>query len=133
MLPRPPHFEDVAVLLLRLMVALIFIISGWNSLKDPEARSKSIEMSKGFTIFLGWAEALGGLGLMFGVLTQVAALGLIVILLGAIERKIFAWHIGFFGGNGYGWDYESMLILMNLTIVATNGGAFTWTKWDLFR
>jgi putative oxidoreductase len=133
MLPRPPHLEDVAVLLLRLMVALIFITSAWNTLKDPEARSKSIEMNKSFTIFLGWAEGLGSLGLIFGVWTQVAALGLIIILLGAIQKKIFAWHIAFFGENGYGWDYESMLILMNLTIIATNGGAFTLLKWDLFR
>jgi len=43
---------------------------------DPEARSKSIQMSKGFTIFLGTAEVAGALGIAFGVLTQLAAFGL---------------------------------------------------------
>jgi putative oxidoreductase len=133
MLPRPPYFEDVAILLMRLLVALIFITSGWDALKDPQARAKDTGIGTGFAILLGWAEALGGLGLVFGVLTQFAALGFIIILLGAIQKKIFAWHIGFYGENTYGWDYESLLVLMNLTIVATNGGAFTLLKWDLFR
>jgi putative oxidoreductase len=133
MLPRPPHFEDFAILLLRLMVALIFFTSGWDHLRDPEARSKSIEMSERFTIFLGWAEISGSLGLILGVLSQFAALGFIVILLGAIRKKIFEWHIGFYGENGYGWDYESLLVLINLTIIATNGGAFVLLKWGLFR
>ncbi|MGA7925831.1 MAG: DoxX family protein [Candidatus Sulfotelmatobacter sp.] len=51
-------------------------------------------MSKPFTIFLGIAEVAGGLGLAFGVLTQLAAFGLILIMLGAILKKIFAWHTG---------------------------------------
>lgn len=133
MLPGPPHFEDFAILLLRLIVALIFITSGWNTIKDPAARATNVGVSEGLAIFLGWAEALGGLGLVFGVLTQVAALGFIVILLGAIQKKIFVWHTGFYGEGGYGWDYESLLVLINLTVVATNGGAFVLMKWGLFR
>jgi uncharacterized membrane protein len=44
-------------------------------------------MSKGFTIFLGIAEVAGGLGVAFGVLTQLAAFGLIVLMLGAIQKQ----------------------------------------------
>jgi putative oxidoreductase len=44
------------LLLLRLMVGLIFVTSGYSHLKDPEARAKSIGMAKAFTIFLGWAK-----------------------------------------------------------------------------
>jgi hypothetical protein len=32
---------------------MVFITSGWKHLKDPEARSKDIGMSKGFTHFPG--------------------------------------------------------------------------------
>ena len=133
MLPRPPHFEDFAILLLRLMVAVIFFTSGWDTLKDPQARSKSIGMSERFAVFLGWAEVAGSVGLILGVLTQFAALGFIVILLGAVRKKIFEWNIGFYGENEYGWDYETLLVLINLTILATNGGAFVLLKWGLFR
>jgi putative oxidoreductase len=69
MLPQLARFTDLALLLLRLMVGLVFITGGYRLLTNPEARSKSIGMSKGFTIFLGTAEVAGSLGLAFGVLT----------------------------------------------------------------
>jgi len=120
--PELSRLTDVALFLLRLMVALVFGTSGWNHLKSPEERSKSIGMSKGFTIFLGTAELLASLGLAFGVLTQVAALGLILIMLGAIQKKIFVWHLGFWAANG--WNYDLMLVVMNFVILVTGGGRY---------
>ncbi len=127
MFPQLSQFADFGFLLLRLMVGLIFITSGWNHLKDPEARAKDIGMSKGFTIFLGAAEVSGSLGVIFGVLIQLAALGLILIMLGAIQKKIFVWHTGFWGKKTYGWHYDLMIVVMNLVIVFTNGGH--WVLW----
>jgi len=106
------------------MVGVVFITSGWNHLGDPEARSKSIGLNKNLTILVGAGEVLGSLGIIFGVLTQLAALGLILIMLGAIYRKIFAWHTGFWGEKTYGWHYDLMFIVMNLVIIFTNGGRF---------
>jgi len=128
MFPQLARFTDLGILLLRLMVALVFVTSGYSHLKDPEARAKSIGMSKGFTIFLGIAEVAGGLGVAAGVLTQLAALGLILIMLGAIQKKIFAWHTGFWGEKASGWHYDLMLVLMNLLIAFTNGGAYVLLK-----
>lgn len=128
MFPQLAAYTDLSLLLLRLMVSLVFIASGYNHLKDPEARSKSIGMSKGFTIFLGIAEVAGSLGVAFGVLIQLAAFGLIALMLGAIGKKIFSWHIGFWGEKAYGWHYELMLILMNLVIASTDGGRYVLLK-----
>ena len=129
MFPQLAQFTDIALLLLRLMVGLVFITSGWKHLKDPEARSKDIAMSKGFTIFLGAAEVAGSLGLIFGVLTQLAAAGLILIMLGAILKKNFVWRTGFWGDSGTnGWSYDTMLAIMNLVIVTTGGGNFSLMK-----
>jgi len=124
MFPQLSQFTDASLLLLRLMVGLVFATSGYSHLKDPEARSKSIGMSKAFTIFLGAAELAGGLGVAAGVLTQIAAFGLILIMLGAIQKKMFVWHTGFWGEKSSGWHYELMLILMNLVILTTNGGRY---------
>ncbi len=122
MFPQFAQFTDLGFFLLRLMVAAIFITSGWSHVTKSEERSKSIGMSQGFTIFLGIAELAGGLGVAFGVLTQLAAIGLILIMLGAIQKKIFVWHIGFWGEKTYGWHYDLMMIVMNLVILFTNGG-----------
>ncbi len=124
MFPQLLHLSDLGLLLLRLMVGVIFASSGWNHLKDPAARSKSIGMSKGFTVFLGAAELAGGLGVTFGVLTQLAAAGLILVMLGAIQKKIFVWHTGFWGKNNQGWNYDLTMVVMNLVIIFTNGGKY---------
>lgn len=128
MLPYLMQFQDAGILLLRLMVGLIFISSGWKHLKDPTGRSKSIGMSKGFTVFLGAAEIAGSLGVIFGVLPQLAALGLILLMLGAIQKKIFVWHTGFWGKDGYGWHYDLMMIVMSIVIIVTDGGRYILVK-----
>jgi putative oxidoreductase len=127
MFPQLAQFADFGFLILRLMVGIVFITSGWNDLKNPEARARSIGMSQGFAIFLGAAEVAGSLGVIFGVLTQLAALGLILIMLGAIQKKIFVWHTGFWGEKTYGWHYDLMLVVMSLVIIFTNGGR--WVLW----
>jgi putative oxidoreductase len=124
MFPELARFTNLSLLLMRLMVGLVFISSGYNHLKDPAARAKSIGMSKGFTIFLGVAEVSGGLGVSFGVLSQLAALGLILIMGGAIQKKIFVWHTGFWGEKGSGWHYDLLFVVMNLVIAFTDGGAY---------
>ena len=127
MFPQLSNFTDFALLLLRLMVALVFGASGINDLKNPESRSRAIGMSKSFTVFLGAAELSGAVAVALGFFTQLAAAGLILLMLGAIQKKIFVWHTGFWGKNTYGWHYDLMLVVMNLVIIATNGGR--WVLW----
>ena len=112
---------DLSLLLMRLMVGAVFLTSGWNDLRDPVARGKSLGISKAFTIFLGTAEVMGSLGIMAGALTQWAALGLILIGLGAIQKQIFVWHSGFWGEKTFGWHYDLMLVSMNLVILFMAG------------
>lgn len=128
MFPSLLRFLPVGLLLLRLMVGIVFIDSGWNDLRSPQERSQSIGKSKNFTIFLGAAEVLGGAGVVLGIWPQLAALGLILVGLGAIYEKIFVWHIGFWGEKTYGWHYDVMFLVMNLVIVFTNGGDYVLTK-----
>jgi putative oxidoreductase len=128
MFPVLSRFTDIGILLLRLMVGVVFVSSGYSHLKDPEARSKSIGMSKGFTVFLGMAEVAGGLGVAAGVLIQIAAFGLILIMLGAIQKKMFVWHTGFWGEKSSGWHYDLIFVLMNLLIAFTDGGSYVLVK-----
>lgn len=129
MFPQLAQFADIGYLLLRMMVGIIFATSGLTHLRDPETRSQSIGMSKSFTIFLGAAELAGALGVIFGVLTQLAAAGLILLMLGALQKKIMVWKTGFWGKHGTdGWHYDLMLVIMNLVIVFTNGGRFVLWK-----
>lgn len=122
--PQLARFTDLGLLLLRIMVGVVFITSGWSHISKSEERSKSIGLSKGLTILVGTVELLGGLGVTFGVLTQLAAIGLIVIMFGAIQKKIFVWHTGFWGEKSSGWHYDLIFVLMNVVILFTDGGRY---------
>jgi putative oxidoreductase len=122
--PALAQFADLALLLMRLLVALVFLSSGWSHAKDPVSRAKSIGMSPGFTRFLGFAELAGALGVAFGVLPQLAAAGLILVMLGAIQKKIFVWHTGFWGKSSDGWHYDLLFVAMCLVIATTGGGRY---------
>ena len=125
LIPRLLPYADAAVLLMRLLVGAVFITSGWSHVRDPVARGESIGLPPGVTRWLGIAELAGGLGVGLGVLTQAAALGLILVMLGAIQKKIAVWHTGFWGRHGTdGWHYELMLVTMCLVIATTDGGRY---------
>jgi putative oxidoreductase len=116
------EFSDAALLFLRLVVAVVFFESGRRHAGDPAGRAASIGMSPGFTRILGWTEMAAALGVALGVFTQVAALGLMVVMGGAIQKKLFVWHTGFWGEKTYGWHYDLLLLVANLVILTTGGG-----------
>jgi putative oxidoreductase len=128
MFPQLGQFTDLSLLLMRLMVAAVFVTSGLGHVRHPKERAKSIDMTPAFTMSLGVAEIMGSLGVAFGALTQPAAIGLVLLMLGAIYKKVFVWHVGFWGGNASGWHYDLMLILMNIVIACTDGGKYVLWK-----
>jgi putative oxidoreductase len=124
MFPQLFRFTDLGLLLLRLMIGIVFLSSGWGHVTKPAERGQSIGMSKGFTIVLGMAELAGALGVIFGVLQQLAAIGLVLIMLGAIQKKMFVWHTCFFGEKASGWHYDLTFAVMCLVVLFTNGGRY---------
>ncbi|HEV2487683.1 MAG TPA: DoxX family protein [Terracidiphilus sp.] len=121
-IPDVMQFADWSLFLLRVMVAVVFGSSGFNHLKSPEQRAESLGMSLRFTVFLGTAELAGATALLVGVLTQWAALGLILVMLGAIYMKVAKWNTGFWGEKSMGWHYDLLFVVMNLVILCTGGG-----------
>ena len=124
MFPQLYRFADLGLLLLRLMIGIVFLSSGWSHVTKPAERGQSIGMSKGFTMFLGLAELAGALGIVFGVFQQLAAIALILVMLGAVQKKIFVWHTGFWGEKASGWHYDLTFLIMCLVVLFTNGGRY---------
>ena len=120
--PALARYEDWALLALRLVVAAVFFWSGLSHARDPKKRAASIGAGPTFTLLLGIAEMAGALGVATGVLIQPAAIGLILVMLGAIQKKIFVWKTGFWGEKASGWHYDLMLVVMNLVLLTFGGG-----------
>ena len=127
-IPIPAQFNDWSLFLLRAIVAIVFGTSGFSHLKSPAERAKSIGMPVPATIFIGAAELSGAIALVLGFLTQWAALGLILIMLGAIYKKVAEWHTGFWGEKSMGWHYDLLFVVMNLVILTTGGGRIAVMK-----
>lgn len=104
------------------MVAGEFFPSAYLSARDPAGRGKGEGLSPGFMLFIAIAEVAGSLGLVFGVLARWAAMGLMIIGVGAMQKKVFVWRSGYWGKDGYGAHYDLMLFSMNFVIAAMGSG-----------
>ena len=66
--------------------------------------------------------------MIIGIWPQLAAIGLLLIMLGALTKKIFVWKTGFWGKDGQGWYYELTLVSMLVVVLFTDGGNFVVLK-----
>src|SRR5437899_2052373 len=84
------RFSDVALLLLRLALGTVFLVHGlpkrhlWKAQPSPQMPAGMLRNLR----ILSIAEPAGALGLIFGFLTQLAALGLCVSMLGALQCRV---------------------------------------------
>jgi len=92
--------------------------------RTPE--SGAVHLQSSVQMLVAWGELVGGVALLLGLLTRFAALGLIVIQIGAIALVTGA--LGFSVGGAAGWEYNFALIGMCLTLVFLGSG-----EWALNR
>jgi len=120
------QYSDVALLLLRLTLGTIFLLHGlpkrglWSA--QPSDRMPA-SMLRNLRI-LSIAEPAGALGLIFGFLTQLAALGLVIVMLGAIQFLRSKVHRKFKEENAPGWEFEFMLMIVALALAIMGAGKF---------
>lgn len=109
-------FSDAALLIARLAIGVIFIYHGtakW-SMEDPSA----------IMSILKYAEPLGGVALILGVLTRLASLGLSIIMLGAIYMKSTGFGQTSFDliGAFDNWKYDLAILACCLMLVTMGAG-----------
>lgn len=115
----------VALLFLRIILAIMFIDSGRRHLQDPKGRAEGLGLPVWFTILLGAVELAGGLFIAVGLFTHYAAFFLAGVMLGAIYFKIFVWKTGIYGKNNAGWYYDALLLAGVGMLFALGAGAWS--------
>ena len=86
-------------------------------------------MPPALTVLVMVGEFFGGLGVLFGCLTRIAALGPAIVMAGAIVTV--HWRSGFFlnwfnvPGRGHGIECNLAYLAMALSLVFTGAGALS--------
>ncbi len=114
--------QDVVLLLLRVAVGAVFL--GHGFLKRGLWKSKEKQPQGGLFKLLSVCEPLGGLALVLGFLTPWAALGLGIIMLGALYHNIFVWKKPF-SAVPSGWEFDAVLLAVLVGLLSLGAGAYS--------
>jgi putative oxidoreductase len=121
------QFSDIALLILRLAVGSIFLLHGlpkrglWSA--QPSDRMPASMLLK--LRILSIAEPAGALCLIFGFLTQLAGIGLVIVMLGAIQFLVTKVHKKFKEEHAPGWEFEFMLLIGALVLAIMGAGKYS--------
>jgi putative oxidoreductase len=119
-------FQDTSLLILRIIIAIIFLFAayakyGYLSAGAPGSSPGMIKL----LWFLTVVEPLGAIALIIGFLTQWAATGLAIIMVGAIYTLKFTMGIALFTQPGaVGWDYNLLILGSCLILIAFGAGKY---------
>ena len=116
-------FVPLALLFLRVVLAIMFVDSGRRHMQDPQGRASGLGLPVWFTWILGAIEVAGGLLILIGYLTHWAAFFLSGVMVGAIYFKVFVWKTGIYGKNNDGWYLDALLLAGTGILFAMGGGA----------
>ena len=74
-------------------------------------------------VILGLVEMVSAYYLIFGFYTQLGALLLSCIMVGALTMKITKWGVPFSASDKAGWEFDLVLLAANIAILLVGGGS----------
>ncbi len=129
--------NDVAFTILRLVLGTVFFAHGAQKMlgwfggygfHGTVGAFAHLGMPAPLAVLIICTEFFGGLGLIFGLLTRIAALGIGGLMIGAI----FMVHLqnGFFMNwmgtqKGEGFEYHLLVIAISAALLLRGAGAFS--------
>lgn len=118
-------FNDWGLLILRLAVAASFMYHGLDKMKMWKMQPSEKMPSKMLSMFrlLSVVEPLGAIAFILGFLTQIAAIGFIIIMIGAIRFKTGQWQKKF--ADPGGWELDLVLLLAAIAVFFTGAGTIS--------
>lgn len=117
----PPIATGILLFLIRVIVAFSFFFSALNKAKNLKKSAKQNHLPLPVLFFVMCAEFAGALGVISGVLGQLAAAGLMLLMLATMCLHIFVWKSKYWASSG-GWEYDLMLFALCGTVLVFGVG-----------
>ncbi len=111
-----PHTVDLALLLIRLVMGVAFMIHGWGKIQTPFSWMPGAPVPGILQGLAALSEFGGGLALVIGLLARLGSLGLVFTMLVATSFHAFQMHDPFVNTTGQGGSYELPLLYMVLAL-----------------
>src|SRR5699024_11473118 len=119
------NLNNVGILILRIGITVSFLYHGIDKIKmwkmEPSEEMPS-SMLKQLRL-LSVVEPLGAVAVLFGFLTQLAALGFAIIMIGSMNFKINQMKIRF--AEPGGWELDVVLLDGSLALVLIGPGTIS--------
>ena len=123
------QFTDFGLIALRLALGVIFWVHGiekwsvWKEQHSGKIPPAKVREKK----FLGIVEPLGAVAVVAGFLTQLAAVGLGVIMIGAIWLKAGVRREPFSDPKTHkvGWEYNVILLAATVALFISGAGTLS--------
>ena len=118
----------VALLLVRLVMGAAFVLHGWPKIQNPATwmNAMGMEQVPGFLQALAaLAEFGGGLALIMGLLTPLAALGLICQMIGALSLVHLPQGDPFVSMQGTSYELPLMYLVLAILLLVLGPGRFS--------
>ncbi|SRR3990167_3015569 len=113
------QYREIGLMVLRLAVAVVFIYHALPKLKNAKNISPMIGLPTEAILALGAVEFLSSVGLVLGIYTQLSALLLGIIMIGAIYFKTMKWRVPFAAVDKTGWEFDFTLLAANIAILVS--------------
>jgi putative oxidoreductase len=139
--------DSVVALILRLTLAAIFLFHGvekitgkgndlgfawaatyWNTQKEPAPEALQFMATQPA---VAWGEVVGGAALLFGFMTRLTVIGMIIIQAGAIY--LFTFAKGFSSMMGIGYEFNLAIIAMCVALLVMGSGALSVDRFLIMR
>jgi putative oxidoreductase len=130
--------KDVTLTLARVALALVFLghgsqkVFGWFGGLGFDGTLEMFQRTMGippaFTVMAMTAEVLGGLGLLVGLLTRVAASAVLIVMILApfLNGLYVRFFMNWTGRNpGEGFEYHMLAIALILAVLVHGAGAIS--------
>ena len=139
-------YASWSTLVIRVVLGVIFFahgaqkVLGWfggYGLKGTTQSLSSLGIPLPVAYLVCFFELFGGIGLIVGLLTRLAALAIAVVMIGAIVKV--HWQHGFFlnwsltPGKGHGYEANLALLAMAVACLIAGGGAWSLDRLLLAR
>ena len=119
-------FKDTGLLLLRLVLAVVFIYHGWAKITNIDGTLgffTQIGLGNTVLVYLaGYGEFIGGILMGIGLLTRYASLVLMAVSAVAIATVHLSKGFGIMGG---GYEYVLTLLVVSAAVGLMGAGKYS--------